>query len=403
MVSSSDDNDNSDDNRWLDLSLLAYLTSSHSHSHLRFGWILDGGSMNHICTNCTAFATFMPAHDTIQGIVKNGPKLEVLGMGTVLISVSVKGRPDWIIKLLNVSYCPNAWDNLMSESQMDQKGMEIMKWGGQLTIKQLDNEVVMEGWLCRNLYEINCAVAPPFSHPNVAFSAWSAPNLNLWHALLGHISLKSLCYLEHHNLVTGMELHGSGELVFPCNGCTEGKHHQAPFPKSTTNCATRTIEWLHMELQGPFDTSVQGFTNTLGMIDNHSRKGWKEFLWHKNEAPELIKALIEQLENYTDQWVKIVWSDRGGEFINARLGDYFWHKRISHEYTAPHTPQQNGVAEQFNQTTHESALAMLEDSEMSKGFWPEVHEYANYVRNCSWPKPYPTWLWMRLSMARSQV
>ena len=32
---------------------------------------------------------------------------------------------------------------------------------------------------------------------------------------------------------------------------------------------------------------------------------------------------------------------------------------------------------------HESALAMLEDSEMSKGFWPEAHEYANYVRNHS--------------------
>ena len=32
---------------------------------------------------------------------------------------------------------------------------------------------------------------------------------------------------------------------------------------------------------------------------------------------------------------------------------------------------------------HESALAMLEDSEMSKGFWPEAHEYANYVQNHS--------------------
>ena len=26
---------------------------------------------------------------------------------------------------------------------------------------------------------------------------------------------------------------------------------------------------------------------------------------------------------------------------------------------------------------------MLEDAEMSKGFWPEAHEYANYVRNRS--------------------
>ena len=90
--SSDDDNNDSNDNHRLDLSLSAYLTSSHSHS--RFGWILDGGSTNHICTERTAFATFMPAHNTIQGIVKNGPKLEVLGMGTVLILVSVKGKPD---------------------------------------------------------------------------------------------------------------------------------------------------------------------------------------------------------------------------------------------------------------------------------------------------------------------
>ena len=33
----------------------------------------------------------------------------------------------------------------MSKSRMDQKGMEITKRGGQLTIKWLDNEVVMEG------------------------------------------------------------------------------------------------------------------------------------------------------------------------------------------------------------------------------------------------------------------
>ena len=94
VASSSDDDNDSDDNRQSDSSLSAYLTSLHSHLHSCFGWILDGGSMNHICTDCTAFATFMPAHDTIQGIIKNEPELEVLGMGTVLISVSVKGRPD---------------------------------------------------------------------------------------------------------------------------------------------------------------------------------------------------------------------------------------------------------------------------------------------------------------------
>ncbi|KIJ04731.1 hypothetical protein PAXINDRAFT_52878, partial [Paxillus involutus ATCC 200175] len=94
-----------------------------------------------------------------------------------------------------------------------------------------------------------------------------------------------------------------------------------------------------------------------------------------------IKALIARLETYTERRVKIIRSDRGGEFINATMKEYLASRGITHEFTAPYTPQQNGVAERFNQTTHEQALAMLEDAHMSRGFWPEAHEYASYVRN----------------------
>ncbi|KAF8439485.1 hypothetical protein L210DRAFT_3319094, partial [Boletus edulis BED1] len=66
----------------------------------------------------------------------------------------------------------------------------------------------------------------------------------------GHISLKSLWYLDQHNLVNGMDLQGKGDLL-PCNSCAKGKHHQAPFPPATSNRAKNTIERLHMDLQGP--------------------------------------------------------------------------------------------------------------------------------------------------------
>jgi len=375
----ADDSSSSPDRR-SDSSLSAYLTGNPSHS--RFGWILDSGATNHICTERMAFTTFTPANESIKGIVKDGPELTVLGTGTVLAHVSVKGRPDRTIKLLNVSYCPNARDNLMSESRMDRKGMEIVKRNGCVTIKNSDGETMIEGQLRGNLYEVNSTIAPPSSMYNAAFSARSAPNLDLWHARFGHISLKSLRYLDRHNLVTGMDLRGKGELS-PCDGCAKGKHHQAPFPLTSTNRATKRIERLHMDLQGPFDVSVQGYRYTLAVIDDHTRKGWKEFLKHKDEAPETIKNLIEKLETHTGSHVKTIRSDRGGEFIDGRLQTYLRSKGITHEFSAPHTPQQNGVAERFNQTTHESALAMLEHAEMSKGFWPEAHEHANYVRNRS--------------------
>ena len=240
----------------------------------------------------------------------------------------------------------------------------------------------MEGHLRGNLYEIDSVIAPPTARYDAAFSARTPPNLDLWHAHMGHISLKSLRYLERHQLVTGFDLRGNGELA-PCNGCAKGKHHQAPFPPTTTNCTNSILERLHMDLQGPFDKSILGYRYTLGVIDDYSRKGWKEYLKHKDEAPALLKTLIQRLETLTGQRVKYIRSDRGGEFIDSRLQSYLREKGITHEMTAPHTPQQNGVAERFNQTTHESALAMLEDAVLSRGFWPEAHDYANYVRNRS--------------------
>ena len=237
----------------------------------------------------------------------------------------------------------------------------------------------MEGCLCGNLYKVNSVIAPPTSCHNVTFTAHSSPNLNLWHARFGHIGVKSLHCLDCHNLVTGMNLQGNGDLS-PCNGCAKGKHHHAPFPHTASNRAEKTIERLHMDLQGPFDASIQGYIYTICIVDDYSRKGWQEFLRHKDDAATFIKTLIQRLETFTGRRVKSIRSDRGGKFIGEKLKPYLREKGITHKLTAPYTPQQSGVAEQFNQTTHKSALTMLTDAELSKGFWPEAHEYANYGR-----------------------
>ena len=91
----------------------------------------------------------------------------------------------------------------------------------------------MEGKLTNNLYEINSIIAPPASRYDVAFSAHTAPNLDLWHAHFTHINLDNLRYIAWHNLVTCMDLQGNGDLS-PCNGCAKGKHPQAPFPSTAT-------------------------------------------------------------------------------------------------------------------------------------------------------------------------
>ena len=80
---------------------------------------------------------------------------------------------------------------------------------------------------------------------------------------------------------------------------------------------------------------------------------------------------------------KIVHVDQGGEFFDAELQNWFKEKGIVLKISAPDIHQQNGVAEQFNQTTHEHALAMLKEAGMANGFLPQAHLYASYTHNWS--------------------
>ena len=160
--------------------------------------------------------------------------------------------------------------------------------------------------------------SPYVVHPCL-HAQWS--NLNLWHTCMGHISLKSVCYLKHHQLVTRFDLHGNGELV-PYNGYAKGKHHQAPLLLAATNHAKSILKWLYMDLQGLFDTLIQGYQYTFSIIDDYSKKGWKEYLKHKDENPVLLQALIQYLKTSTSQCVKFIQSDCGSEFINFQLQSY---------------------------------------------------------------------------------
>ncbi|KAF8452760.1 hypothetical protein L210DRAFT_2055942 [Boletus edulis BED1] len=60
----------------------------------------------------------------------------------------------------NVNYCPNArTNNLIFESRLNHKGLEITKRNGRRTIKKPDGRTIIDGRLRGYLYKIN--LAPP--------------------------------------------------------------------------------------------------------------------------------------------------------------------------------------------------------------------------------------------------
>ena len=56
-------------------------------------------------------------------------------------------------------------------------------------------------------------------------------------------------------------------------------------------------------------------------------------------------------------------------------------KGIIRQFSVPHTPQQNGVAERMNRTLLEKTRAMQSTVGLTKSFWAEAVKAACYVIN----------------------
>jgi transposase InsO family protein len=68
------------------------------------------------------------------------------------------------------------------------------------------------------------------------------------------------------------------------------------------------------------------------------------FLQDKSETQEVLKKFLRRAQKEFDANVKKIRSDNGTEFKNTQVEDFLDEEGIRHEFLAPYTPQQNGVA-----------------------------------------------------------
>jgi transposase InsO family protein len=73
-------------------------------------------------------------------------------------------------------------------------------------------------------------------------------------------------------------------------------------------------------------------------------------LHDKSETQEVLKKFLKRAQNECDAKVRKIRSDNDSEFKNTQVKDYLDQEGIKHEFSAPYTPQQNGVAERKNMT-----------------------------------------------------
>ncbi|KAI3715061.1 hypothetical protein L6452_22027 [Arctium lappa] len=232
-----------------------------------------------------------------------------------------------------------------------------------------------------NVYCVDMDNVDSDSSLNCLVSKASVDESSLWHKRMCHMNFKTMNKLVKNNLVRGLP-----SKVFSCAdhcvACLKGKQHKTSHKTKEINTISSSLQLLHMDLFGPTNVmSIGKKSYCLVIVDDYSRFTWVYFLRTKDETSGLIKSFILRIENQTNQRLKVIRSENGTEFKNLDLNTFCEEKGIERQYSAPRTPQQNGVAERRNRTLIEAARSLLAYSKLPITFWAEAVNTACYVQN----------------------
>ena len=145
---------------------------------------------------------------------------------------------------------------------------------------------------------------------------------------------------------------------------------------------SRCLELLHIDLLGPTRTeSLKGKRYIMIIVDDFSIYTWVEFLREKLEACEKLETLCKRLRNEKGVPIVKIRSDHGKEFENARFESFCENNGIKREFSAPKTPQQNGVVERKNRVIQEMARVLLLNRKIPQKFWGEAMNTSCHISN----------------------
>jgi transposase InsO family protein len=95
---------------------------------------------------------------------------------------------------------------------------------------------------------------------------------------------------------------------------------------------------------------------------------WLRLLASKGEAADAIKHFKAKVEAESGKRLKVLRTDRGGEFTAVEFATYCAEEGVERHLTAPYSPQQNGVVERWNQSIVGMARCMLKAKGLPAAF-----------------------------------
>ena len=120
--------------------------------------------------------------------------------------------------------------------------------------------------------------------------------------------------------------------------CAQRKNTKNPYSKSGSK-EKGIFDIIHLDICGPMQTtSLSRYVYYASFIDDYSRKTWIYFLKIKDEVFEKFKEFKALVENFSENMIKTLKSDNGGEFTSGEFNEYCKEAGIKRDLTIPYNP-----------------------------------------------------------------
>lgn len=205
---------------------------------------------------------------------------------------------------------------------------------------------------------------------------------NSWHFRLGHLNVNDMKKLVDRKMAHGLDKLKVDTHNKFCESCVLGKQAILPFPPKNEVRSNRILQLIHTDVcdysRVPAHDGTKYFVT---FTDDFSRASMVYCIKRKSDVFEKFKEFVAMAEARHSSKVAKLKADNGGEYISNEFRVFCKEKGIEMDYTVPHNPEMNSVAERLNRTLVEKARTMLAASGLDQKFWSEAILAANYVEN----------------------
>ncbi|GJX89778.1 retrovirus-related pol polyprotein from transposon TNT 1-94 [Tanacetum coccineum] len=303
--------------------------------------------------------------------------------GNVVFGSNLKGKiigkgmvSNDSLTISNVEHIDNLAFNLLSVGQIcDNKCMVLFTEDGSEIIK--DDKIIGNRISKNGLYVMKLGNK---SQDKLCLTT-VVDNSTLWHRRLGDANMRLIQSLSSKELVRNLPKIKYDKHFY--DACKIGKQAHASYKAKNMVSTNRCLELLHMDLFGPSAIKSYGdHLYTLVMVDEYSIYTLTKFLKTNSEAVEKFEILNKKIQNQLGCYIVAIRMDHGREFDNeVQFGAFCDAQSITHNFSAPHTLQSNGVVERKNCTLQEMSRTMLNEKSIPQKFWCNAVDTLIYILN----------------------